>query len=252
MLADLDLPTLVTAAFLAFCRIGACFMIMPGFSSVRVAIHVRLFIALAVTWALLAYLWDDIVPHLGRGTDGLVLLVASEMLIGGTIGAITRFYVLALQFAASAIAMASGFNGMGGAMVEEMEPQAALTVLITFSALLLLFVFDFHHEIIGALIASYAAVPLAAFFSPQAALVDVVDTLSESFYVTLRLASPFIAYAILVNLAIGFLNKLTPHIPVYFIALPFVLAGGIIMLYFGIGIMLSLFVDGFLPTTIGR
>lgn len=252
MLADLDLPTLVLAAFLAFCRIGACFMIMPGFSSVRIAIHVRLFIALAVTWALLAHLWDDIVPHLDRGTDGLLLLVGSELLIGGTIGAVTRFYVLALQFAASAIAMTSGFNAMGGSMVEEMEPQAALTVLISFTALLLLFVFDFHHEIIKALVASYSVAPLAALFSPQSALIDVVDTLSRSFYVTLRLASPFIAYAILVNLAIGFLNKLTPHIPVYFISLPFVLAGGLIMLYFGIGVLLSLFVDGFLPTTLAR
>ena len=103
-----------------------------------------------------------------------------------------------------------------------------------------------------ALALALSVAPLAALFSPQSALIDVVDTLSQSFYVTLRLASPFIAYAILVNLAIGFLNKLTPHIPVYFISLPFVLAGGIIMLYFGIGVMLSLFVDGFLPTTLAR
>ena len=45
--------------------------------------------------------------------------------------------------------------------------------------------------------------------------------------VVIRLGSPFIAYAILVNLAIGFVNKLTPQIPVYFISLPFVIAGGL-------------------------
>ena len=54
------------------------------------------------------------------------------------------------------------------------------------------------------------------------------------------------------NLTIGFINKLAPQIPVYFISLPFVIAGSLIMMYFGIGMMLSLFVDGFLPTTIGR
>lgn len=252
MLEDLELETIVFAAFLAFCRIGACFMVMPGFSSIRMAIHIRLFIALAVTWALLAHLWDDIIPNVDRSIDALLVLVASELLIGGTIGVVTRFYVLALQFAGSVIAMSSGWGGMASTAVDEIEPQAAVSVLITFSALLILFATDFHHEIIRALVGSYTVVPMAALFSPQAALIDLADTISQSFYLTLRLASPFIAYAILVNLAIGFVNKLAPQIPVYFVGIPFVLAGGIIMLYFGIGIMLSLFVDGFIPTTIGR
>ena len=90
------------------------------------------------------------------------------------------------------------------------------------------------------------------FFNPQAALVDVTDTLSESFMVVLRLGSPFVAYAILINLTIGFVNKLTPQIPVYFISLPFVVAGGLILIYFGIATMLSLFADGFVDITVGR
>ena len=55
--------------------------------------------------------------------------------------------------------------------------------IISFSALLLLFVFDFHHEIIRALVASYHVAPLDVLFNPQAALVDVTDTISESFFV---------------------------------------------------------------------
>ena len=39
--------TLVIAAFLAFCRIGGCFMLMPGLSSARVPLQVRLFVAVA-------------------------------------------------------------------------------------------------------------------------------------------------------------------------------------------------------------
>jgi len=252
MLPGLSLETVVVAAFLAFCRIGACFMLMPGFSSMRIALHVRLFVALAVTWALLAHLWDDIIPSVGLGTDALLALVASEILIGSTIGLVTRFYMLALQFGASIIAMTGGFGGMAGSTVDEMEPQAPIAVIITTCALLLLFALDFHHEILKALIASYQVAPLGRFFDAQGALIDVTDTLAQSFYLTLRLASPFIAYAILANLAIGFVNKLAPQIPVYFVSLPFVIAGALILLYFGIGVMLSLFGEGFIPTTIGR
>lgn len=252
MLPDLSLETVVLAAFLAFCRIGACFMLMPGLSSMRIAMHVRLFVAVAVTWALLAHLWDVIVPFVGRSPDAMLVLIASELMIGATIGMVTRLYTLALQFAGSAIAMTGGFGGMAGSSVDEAEPQAPLTVIITTCALLLLFALDFHHEVLKALIASYEVAPLGKFFDAQGALIDIADTVSQSFYLTLRLASPFIAYGILANLAIGFLNKLVPQIPVYFISLPFIVAGALILLYFGIGIMLTLFGDGFLPTTIGR
>jgi flagellar biosynthetic protein FliR len=252
MFAGLPLESIVFAAFLAFCRIGSCFMVMPGFSSARVPMHIRLFIAIAVTWALLAHLWDAILPAVDRSADQMLLLIGSEILIGSTIGLVTRLYTLALQFAGAAIAVVGGYGGMGGTAIEEPDPQAALAAIITLCALMVLFAFDFHHEILRALIASYDVLPLSALFSPQSALIDIADTISESFYITLRLASPFIAYGILVNLAIGFVNKLTPQIPVYFISLPFILAGTLILMYFGIGVMLSLFADGFLPTTLGR
>src|SRR5690606_18697920 len=148
-------------------------------------------------------------------------------------------------FMGSAIAMLIGFSGVAGPSIEEGEPQAALASIISLSALLLLFVFDFHHEIIRALVNSYRVAPVDVLFNPQGALVDIADTISESFFVVLRLGSPFVAYSLLVNLTIGFVNKLVPQIPVYFISLPFVIAAGLIIAYFGIGTMLSLFADSF-------
>ncbi|MEP9399822.1 flagellar biosynthetic protein FliR [Mesorhizobium sp. KR2-14] len=244
--------TVVLAAFLAFCRIGGCFLFMPGLSSVRVPIQIRLFVAMAATGALLVHLWDHIVPFVDKRPQVLAPMIVSELLIGGVIGGLARLYVMALHFIGSAMAMLIGYGGMGGTAVEEAELQAALATIISFSALMLLFVFDFHHEIIKALVTSYDVAPLDAFFNPRAALVDVTDTLSESFLLVLRLGSPFVAYAVLVNLTIGFVNKLVPQIPIYFISMPFVIAGGLIIFYFGVGTLLTLFADGFLSTTIGR
>lgn len=244
--------TVILAAFLAFCRIGACFMIMPGLSSVRVPLQVRLFLAIAITVGLLTFLWDRIYPFVSPEPQILVPMILSELLVGGLIGAMTRLYMEALRFMGSAMAMLIGYGGAGGPAIEEPDPQAALAAIISFSALLLLFVFDFHHEIIRALVASYAVAPVNVFFNPQAALVDISDTVSDTFFLVIRLGSPFIAYAILVNFTIGFVNKLTPQIPVYFISLPFVIAGGLIMFYFAIGTLLSLFVDGYVDLTLAR
>jgi flagellar biosynthetic protein FliR len=38
-------------------------------------------------------------------------------------------------------------------------------------------------------------------------------------------------YAVIVNLAVGLANKLTPAIPVYFISIPFVMLGGLFLLH---------------------
>lgn len=249
---NVDPETIVLAAFVAFCRIGGCFLVMPGLSSVRVPVQIRLFVAVAATGALLVHLWDHIVPFIDRRPQVLLPMIVSELMIGALIGGLARLYIMALSFIGAAVAMLIGYGGMGGTAIEEHEPQAALATIVSFSALLLLFVFDFHHEIIKALVASYEVAPLNTFFSPREALVNITDTLSESFLVVLRLGSPFIAYAILVNLTIGFVNKLVPQIPIYFISLPFVIAGGLVIFYFGVGTMISLFADGFVATTIGR
>lgn len=61
----------------------------------------------------------------------------------------------------------------------------------------------------------------------------------------LRITAPFVIYSILVNLAAGFVNKLTPTIPVYFIATPFVMFGGLLMLYFLAGEFMTQFLLGY-------
>lgn len=246
------LPELVIAAFLAFCRIGGCFMMMPGLSSVRVPMNVRLFVAVAVSFALLAHLWDQIQPHIETRPVLLLPLVLSEILIGGLIGLVARFYLLALQFMGSAIAMMSGFTAMPGIAIEEMDAQTPISAIISLTALLLLFTLDFHHEIIAALVASYRLAPVNVFFDAGSALTDLSDTISESFLIVLRLGSPFIAYAILVNLATGFINKLSPQVPVYFISMPFVIAGALVLMYFSFPTMVSLFAHGFAAVTIAR
>lgn len=247
-----DANVAVIAAFLTFCRVGGCFLIMPGLASVRVPFQVRLFVALAASAAVLGTVWDQVAPRVASTPDRLVMMIGSEILIGGLIGLMARYYMLALQFIGSAIAMFAGYGGMPGAAIEEMEAQAPMAAVISFSALLVLFTLDFHHEIVRALVNSYQVAPVDVLFNPRAALTDLTDTIAEAFVVMLRLGSPFVAYAIIVNLAIGFVNKLTPQIPVYFISLPFVITGALLLLYLGSGVMLSLIGDSFLPVTIGR
>ena len=112
-------------------------------------------------------------------------------------------------------------------------------------AVVLLFVTGHYWEVLRGLTASYAAMPAARLFNAEIALSRIAGVLSDAFLLALRISSPFIIYAVVVNFAIGLANKLTPQIPVYFISLPFVLGGGLFLLYFTAPEMLNLFIDGF-------
>jgi flagellar biosynthesis protein FliR len=229
---------------LTFCRIGGCLLIMPGVSSARVPAQSRILLAAALAIALAPLLWTDFAA-VKTGDPALLLrLIFLETVIGLFAGLGARVYMLALGFGAAAIATSIGFQGLQGPGIDEAEPQAALVTLITMAALTLMFILDFHHDVIRGLIGSYKVMPVGVTPDAERLLGNLVDVLTDSFLIVLRLASPFIVYALIVNLMLGLLNKLTPQIPVYFVSLPFVLTGGLLLLYFAIPALLSQFADG--------
>jgi flagellar biosynthetic protein FliR len=236
----------VLSAFLVFCRIGACLMLMPGFSSPRVPVTVRLFLSVAISLALTPVLGPPIEKLIGDVSAlGLARLIVSELLIGGLIGFMGRIFFVALETLGTAIAMQIGLANALGAPIDENEPLPAIADLLTFLATTLLFVTDQHWEVLRGLVASYRTLPVSAGFGPQFGLIQVADCFSKAFFLALRIASPFILFGLILNLAVGLANRLTPQIQIYFISIPFAVAGGLFLLYFTFKQILELFMAGF-------
>lgn len=164
---------------------------------------------------------------------------------GGLIGLLARMFFLALQTLAAFAAFSVGFSGIPGQASDEGEPLPAFVTLVTVTAAVLLFHTGQHWELIRGLVRSYDVIPPSVEIAPRFGLIELTDRASDTFFLTLQIVSPFLIYSVLVNLATGIANKLTPQIPVYFIALPFVLAGGLFLLYFAADEMLRVFLAGF-------
>lgn len=236
----------VLAAFILFCRIGSCLMLMPGFSSPRVPTVVRLFLAVAITLAFVPLLGPDVEKLTDKASPLVLLrLIVSESLIGGMIGLMGRIFFAALETLGTAIAQEIGLSNALGAPINESESIPTVASLLIFIATTLLFVTDLHWEVLRGLVASYRALPIAGGFSPQFGLVQIGDSLAKSFLLALRIASPFIVFSLIVNLGIGIAGKLTPQIQVYFIAGPFVVFAGLVLLYFTFRPILEMFMAGF-------
>jgi flagellar biosynthetic protein FliR len=227
------LDQLSLEVFLVFCRVGACFMIVPGLASARVPVRVRLYLALVIALA--------IAPIVGfqaqrPGDAALLRMIVAESLIGLVIGAVARLLVEALEFFGSAISNYIGLSGIAGGL-EDGQPQPAVAMLISATTVLLLILLDFPLQLVASLVRSYSDLPLAAMPDTAAMLRMVSASLAAAFIVGAQISAPFVVYSIIVNVMFGILGRLVPQLPSYFVSVPFVALGGLALLLLVLGQM---------------
>ncbi|PVB62695.1 flagellar biosynthesis protein FliR [Labrenzia sp. 011] len=238
--------SVLLAVFLLFCRIGACLMIIPGFGSNRIPVRIRLFVALAVSLALSPLLTPAIQAALpDEKLATVALFIGAELLTGAFIGFLGRAFIAALETLTTLVSMAIGLSNMPGLPIEGVDSLPPVANLFTVTATAMVFITNQHWEILRGLAASYEAIPPGMPLTAVSSLEQFTDQLSETFVLALRVCSPFVVYTVVVNLAVGLVNKLTPQIPVYFISMPFVIAGGLYFLYLAIAEGIMIFLDGY-------
>ena len=103
------LPALAAAFMLAFARIGAMVMLLPGLGETNIPVRVKLGIALLLTLVILplhraAYHIDM------QSITPLLVLMLHEIVIGVVLGATARVTLSALQVAGSVIAQQLGLG----------------------------------------------------------------------------------------------------------------------------------------------
>jgi flagellar biosynthetic protein FliR len=222
----------VLATFIVFCRIGACLMLVPGYSSTNIPPQIRLFIALVTTFALTPILVSILKPLVDDAPPlTLALLIGTELLVGSVIGLGGRVFFLALQTMITVMASAIGLSNIPGTPVGETDPTPAAVPLIMASVTTLFFLTDQHWQVLRGLMNSYDVWQPGEKLSGEIALNQLTSRLTDAFVLTLRITSPFIVYSIIDNFSVGLINKLTPSIAVYFVSVPFVLIGGLLLLY---------------------
>jgi len=223
----------VFGSFLLFCRIGGCLMVAPGLSHGQIPAQVRLLVAIAVTLALAPFLLaDQHVDFNDLDPPSLTRLIIMEALVGTMIGLLARAFLSALDTLATAIAQFIGLANPFGVALDHDAATPPLASLASVAAVALIFATDLHWEILKGLIASYQIIPLDTDFDAAFTLRRLVEVLGQSFVAAARVASPFFIYALLVNFSLALVNRVTPQISVFFVAPPFVVGGGLVLMYF--------------------
>lgn len=236
----------VFVVFTIFCRAGSAMMFLPGLGSARLPANIRILIALATSLAMAPMLFGQVQAMLLAHGEALrPLVIVNEVATGSAMGLMARYFLLALQFSATATANAIGLAGVPGQPVDETEALPPLTNLISVAGVMVLITAGLPEEMIGAVASSYEALPLRIGLDTAWFIENLTRVASDTTFLALRLSAPFLVYAVVVNVAMGLANKFTPQISMYFTSLGLVTLGGIVILYFSIRPMLHIFAESF-------
>ena len=225
-------------AFIVFCRVGACFMVLPGISSNRIPPQVRLFLSLSVALAITPLAAGDLHPVVTATHGYPVTIIVTELITGFLLGMLIRIFFIALEFSAAAIANFIGFGGILGSSIEGDGMGSPIATALTLPAAALFFILDQHIQVVTLLQNSYVSLPPEHSFDLEPTMHTIATTLGTAFKVALQVSAPLLIYSLTMNFIFGLLNKLVPQVPAYFISAPFVIVGGLAILYLLIGPML--------------
>jgi flagellar biosynthetic protein FliR len=242
----MDLASFLTEQFLGFAlvfaRLGAALMFMPGFGEQSVPVRHRLIFALALSAALRPVTPVGEVPADDPMT--LFTLLGVEIAVGLWIGLTARILLSALQFAGYQIGIVAGLANAFGPQLGSFEGSTMVASGLLMAGVALIFATDLHHVIIGALLMSYEVFPVGMIM-PGDMAEQIARAVSTSFWIGVSITAPFYVMGLLLNLALGLANKMMPTLPVFFVAVPVLIAAGLLVLALSGSALFSGFLQAF-------
>jgi flagellar biosynthesis protein FliR len=202
--------------FLIFSRIGSAIMLMPGLGEAFVPMRSRLALALAFSFIML----EPLLPRLPPPPDtisGLVHVIGYEIMIGIFFGSLMRFMVSALETAGMVISLQSGLSN-ATVFNPTLASQSPLpSAFLSIIGLTLIFVTGLDHEIYSSLAGLYDVFPANGDIMPGDMLQVVVQSIGKSFSFGIELAMPFFVMGLLMDIALGVMQKLMPQVQLFLI-----------------------------------
>lgn len=239
MIAGALAELLVFPFFLVLTRVAAAVMVFPALSDPSINMRARLLVVLGITFVLFPLLQDN-VPALPPRTGDMLLLMFGEMVIGILLGLGARLMMAAMSLAGELIAFLAGFQSASLFDPQTATNTGAPTIFLTLCAGMVLLGLNLHHQLIAAIVESYAV------FKPgvmpevgdiSAAYVDMLMIVTR---LGLQLAAPVVVAGVLANALFGVLNRLVPQLQTFFVSVPVSITISLLILVAGLSSMLQL------------
>ena len=238
------LPALAAAFLLAFARIGAMVMLLPGFGETNIPTQVKLSIALLLTLIILPLHRNAYHVDL-TSISSLGVLMVHELIIGIVLGATARVTLSALNVAGSVIAQQLGLGFVTAVDPTQGQQGQIIGNFLTILGLTLLFATDSHYLVIAALSESYRIFSPGEIMPTGDVAALATNAFSAAFKIGLQLSAPFLVFGLVFNIGLGVLARLMPQMQVYFVGVPLSIMVGFLIFAVVLAAMMSTYFDYF-------
>ena len=171
--------------------------------------------------------------------------MAGEALIGIFIGGAARVLVTALHVAGivisfqASLGFAQFFDPAQGAQ------GALLGSFLSIMGLVMIFMADLHHMMMYAISDSYVLFPAATVPPMEDFAKTAAGWVANSFLIGVQISAPFIAYALVLYIGMGLVNRLMPQMQVFFIVMPLQIMLAFVIMMMVMGASMMWFLDHF-------
>jgi flagellar biosynthetic protein FliR len=187
---------------------------------------------LSIVLCVLIYPTVHVVPaDLASVTDNLILLSARELMIGVTLGFLTRLFFFTIGMTGELVSISIGlgaaqiFNPLMGNNSNTIE-QFYNTL-----ATLIFFAINGHHLLISGIAQSYELIPLAQMKLSVGPYAEITTFAQDMMLMGIKMCAPILAAILVTNLAMGVLGKAVPQINVLVTSLPVTLMLGFVLMF---------------------
>lgn len=212
----LDLTQLLAAAVFTGARVSGVMVFCPFLGSDAIPMPLKAALTLLIT-AVLYPLHGPL--QLEMQAWQWVGIALSEVMIGLVLGLAANFMMEAPMMAGQILGVQMGYS-----LATLFDPQTqadtpVLGELHRLAALLIFLQLDVHHWLLRAVAKSFAYLPAGAAPTTFAAVSGLLHAAGGIFLAGVQIAAPGLVATLMTDVALGFLGKASPQLPVLFIGL---------------------------------
>jgi flagellar biosynthesis protein FliR len=215
MSAALNLGEIVTAAVFTGARVSGLMGFCPFLGSDAVPMPVKAALTVLIT-AVLYPLHEPVAAGVGGWLWAQIAL--GEAMIGLLLGLTANFMFEAALMAGQVLGVQIGYSLANVFDPSTQADTPVLSSLHQMAALLIFLSLDVHHWLLRALARSFVYLPWGGVADGTVA-VGLLHTAGGIFLSGLQIAAPSLAATLVADVALGFLGKASPQLPVLFVGI---------------------------------
>lgn len=231
----LDVSHWISRYVYPFARISGLLMVMPLIGSRMVSQRVRIFLAVAITLAVVPIL--PAMPKVDALSLSSFIIIMQQLLIGIAMGFVVEMLTQVYVITGQLIAMQTG---LGIATTVDPSQGASVVVISQWFLFLVSLVFislNGHLVLIEILIDSFSTFPISmqGFSAEDFGL--IIRWSGWMFSAALVISLPALAALLVVNLAFGVMTRAAPQLNIFALGFPVTMLVGLFIMWLNIGEM---------------